>query len=680
MTKRTQVTILGGGVGAIVAAYELSSTPELRERFEVTVYQLGWRLGGKGASGRNAAAGSRIEEHGLHLWLGFYANAFRTMRECYGAWGEVPFEQAFTAQRNVTLEERIAGATGPEWRPWVINFPPLPGMPGDDGPPGIVELLRTVFDWLIARWTDAGLDTSHPAGHAALRQARDLTARLDPDPSQHSPRDHRLLVGHLDVADGEIDDAASAGDASDTIRRLLILLDLGVAVGTGFVKDVLPKGNRGYDEINGTEFRAWLVSHGASETSVRSAPVGALYDLGFASIGGDDFDPLAASVAAGVALKILMHMVLGSRGAPLWKMHAGMGDTVFTPFYEVLKSRGVNFEFFHRVRALRVSASGGLVERVELERQVEFVDPAAPYEPLVNVKGLGCWPSEPDWSKIRDGPAIAGRLAASGLTLESPECHESAAPPRVLTVGRDFDVLVLGISLGALREPCAELVQASPAWALMLENVPTVSTIALQLWVTDDLASLGWTTGSTVLSAFAEPFDSWADMSHLRDVEDWPPEAGVRGVHYFCGAFDPSGVRRAPGGTFQQAATTEALRVAERWLNSEIAALWPKATTGGAFRWPLLVDLQQRSGVARLADQYVRANVDGSELYVLSTPNSIRYRLRPDESDFDNLFLAGDWTRTTFNAGCVEAAVESGLRAAQAIHGGRPSIFGDASF
>ena len=58
---RRRVAILGGGVGAIAAAWALSD-PAARERVEITVYQLGWRLGGKGASGRNAAQAQRIEE------------------------------------------------------------------------------------------------------------------------------------------------------------------------------------------------------------------------------------------------------------------------------------------------------------------------------------------------------------------------------------------------------------------------------------------------------------------------------------------------------------------------------------------------------------------------------------------------------------------------------------------
>src|SRR5262245_13910979 len=75
-----RVAVLGGGCAGMTTAFELSR-PEHRGRYAVTVYQLGWRLGGKGASGRGVA--DRIEEHGLHLWMGFYENAFMLMRQCY---------------------------------------------------------------------------------------------------------------------------------------------------------------------------------------------------------------------------------------------------------------------------------------------------------------------------------------------------------------------------------------------------------------------------------------------------------------------------------------------------------------------------------------------------------------------------------------------------------------------
>ena len=47
-SERTKVAILGGGCGGLAAAWALSAPPALRERFEVTVYEPGWQLGGKG--------------------------------------------------------------------------------------------------------------------------------------------------------------------------------------------------------------------------------------------------------------------------------------------------------------------------------------------------------------------------------------------------------------------------------------------------------------------------------------------------------------------------------------------------------------------------------------------------------------------------------------------------------
>ena len=77
-----KVVVVGGGVSGMVAAMALTE-PELAGKFDVTVYQMGWRLGGKGASGRSTTEASRIEEHGLHIWFGFYDNAFTWMGRCY---------------------------------------------------------------------------------------------------------------------------------------------------------------------------------------------------------------------------------------------------------------------------------------------------------------------------------------------------------------------------------------------------------------------------------------------------------------------------------------------------------------------------------------------------------------------------------------------------------------------
>jgi uncharacterized protein with NAD-binding domain and iron-sulfur cluster len=47
--------------------------------------------------------------------------------------------------------------------------------------------------------------------------------------------------------------------------------------------------------------------------------------------------------------------------------------------------------------------------------------------------------------------------------------------------------------------------------------------------------------------------------------------------------------------------------------------------------------------------------------------------LKTDASEYDNLFLAGDWIDTGYNMGCAEVAFMSGLMAAQAL---RKNAFG----
>ena len=122
-SKAIKVAILGGGMAAMTAAFELTD-PSLHGKYEVTVYQLGWRLGGKGASGRDINNHDRILEHGLHVWLGCYENSFHIIRACYTELGRSPndplgtVEQAFKPQSLVALQELFNG----KWLPWQFNF------------------------------------------------------------------------------------------------------------------------------------------------------------------------------------------------------------------------------------------------------------------------------------------------------------------------------------------------------------------------------------------------------------------------------------------------------------------------------------------------------------------------------------------------------------------------------
>ncbi|MDA1074914.1 MAG: NAD(P)-binding protein, partial [Proteobacteria bacterium] len=108
---RRKIAILGGGVGAIISAFELTNQPGWQDRFDITVYQMGWRLGGKAASGRNRAQGNRIEELGPHVWAGFYDQAFHAFQACHAELERAglldgvfqDWRDAFTAQDKISV-------------------------------------------------------------------------------------------------------------------------------------------------------------------------------------------------------------------------------------------------------------------------------------------------------------------------------------------------------------------------------------------------------------------------------------------------------------------------------------------------------------------------------------------------------------------------------------------------
>src|SRR6185503_7408768 len=136
-SRPIRVAVAGGGCAAMAAAFELTR-PEPGGRYRVTIYQRGWRLGGKGASGRGAAG--RIEEHGLHLWMGFYENAFRLMRECYAELGRDPQTCAIADWRDAFAPAPLVGVADQmpdgRWLPWMASLPPTEGLPGDPYPSG----------------------------------------------------------------------------------------------------------------------------------------------------------------------------------------------------------------------------------------------------------------------------------------------------------------------------------------------------------------------------------------------------------------------------------------------------------------------------------------------------------------------------------------------------------------
>jgi uncharacterized protein with NAD-binding domain and iron-sulfur cluster len=608
---KKKIAILGGGMGGLAAAFGLTEFPDWQNRYEITIYQVGWRLGGKAASGRNARAHQRIEEHGLHVWMGFYENAFRMMRTCYAELNRPPgcplatWQDAFKPLSTISWEERLREG----WLGWRKTFAEYSSQPGNGQPlPSLWEGMRRGIAWMLQ----------------TLKEA----------------------------------DVAKGGTDNNRIRRFWTLWDIAVAVIRGTLLDGVLL--HGLDSLDDWDLSDWLRHHGASQHSVDSPLVRGIYDCFLAYRNGDLSQP---ALAAGVGLRLIYHIVMRYQGAIFWKMEAGMGDTVIAPLYQVLKGRGVKFNFFHQVKALQLSAARDCIETIRVGRQVNLK--GAEYDPLLNVNELLCWPSEPLYDQIVEGES----LQALAINLESAWTVWTDVSEVTLQRGTDFDLVILATSLAPLKDICKELIAVNTSWQNMIEQVQTTPSQAVQLWLKPSLASLGWSGGPTILTAYAHPLETWADMSQVLKWEAWPSEMKPGNTSYFCGPLpDLPNVPPYTEHDFPGKSMDVVKQKAIVWLQQHIGHLWPDADDDDTgFNWELLVDPHNSRGLHRFDSQYWRANVSPADRYVQSLPGTTRYRLKAHESGFTNLYLAGDWIRTGLNIGCIESAVMGGLQASQAI-------------
>ena len=691
---REKVSILGGGIGALTTAYWLSSTPELCAKYDVTVHQMGWRLGGKLASSREGENERNIE-HGLHVWFGWYDNAFQMLKSVYEEWDapeRFPWAtslDAFDAQFYTPVGEIIDD----EYTFFHWTWPELPGTPGDGtlvSEP--VEILGELVG-MILRKIEKLIDefdahdppaSTPPDGHDGheLHQAGTLTGMLrwaEKVISEALHHDallrwaltevHEKLLPHLD-------DAADSGGVDAHMFRNFV--DVGLSVLGGVLNPAYGiTDDWNLDRIDHLEFREWLIDNGGRPEIINGwSFLRAIYDAFFQYIEGDKAQP---SYAAGTALRAFLRCALTYRHAPLYLVKAGMGDVVIAPMYELLKSRGVNFEFFHKVRELNVSPDGNQISGIGIDVQAKVNVAEYPATKLLS-NGLVVWKHEPDWSALEDGDQY------KTVDFESKWDQPAPAESLTLTQGVDFDHVVLGISLGAFMpmpgQPgmVAELSAANAQFADMVNNQGLVPSVGIQFWMEPSTVDLGWTTGKPTALAWSYPNDVWADMTQVLEYEMYttnPPQS----LHYLCGVLGTDAYLRPPTDTGVQAdahalARAQTIEQFARYTNT----IWPAAIEPGeptALDYSKMYDPNNGTGVERLDAQWIRANVTPTECCVGSAKGTTNYRLPADGSGFSNLTLCGAWIKTSINSSCVEGAVMSGMLAARAVSGTPQHVIGE---
>jgi uncharacterized protein with NAD-binding domain and iron-sulfur cluster len=683
--RRTRVAILGGGMAGLAAAWRLSEPGWEDELEAITVYQRGWRLGGKGASSRGP--NGRIEEHGLHLWLGYYENAFRLLRECYAELDRPRTDPAAPIQtwRDAMLPSATVGLEdrrGDGWHHWLGQFTPNDLLPGEPDAAAreftVVDVLRRalqlITDFLDSLPGDAlasgrvvlSGSAAAPAGAGALvggLRVSVLAAVLEATALLQGVLDRSTAASSVEALDraiaGTNDVVGSLVEEDADVRRTWHLVAVMTAVVRGMLADGVVTDHRSFRALNDEDFLDWIERHGAPAEVAEFAFIRGLYDLVFADANARS----RRGVSAGVAVFLTTKMFFEYRGAIFWKMAAGMGDVVFAPLYEALRRRGVTFAFFHRVDALHLSADRSRVDAVTVGRQARPAAGLDDYEPLVRVRGLPGFPSTPLVDQLDASGDIAGE------PLESHFCTWPDAETRVLRHGEDFDVLVFAIPVGMASIVCRELIEDRREWRDMVERVTTTATQAVQLWLREDEPSLGWREPGATVSAYASPFNTWASMPQLIEAERWPAGDRPGSIAYFCGALHAPWPPDRPARSYVAHHREHVLRNAVELVERRLRHLLPGTSARGSFRWELLCGRNGDTGPSAIDTQLCLANVDPSDRYVQCSPGSDAYRLRADESGYDNLVLAGDWTDNGLNAGCIEAAAISGLQAANAVLG-----------
>jgi uncharacterized protein with NAD-binding domain and iron-sulfur cluster len=547
--KIERVVILGGGVGALCAAVGLTEVNKKRRSnksseplYDIHLYQRGWRLGGKCASGRNEELGQRIEEHGLHIWAGFYTEAFSVMKTVINDLNErglnengaMSLENLFKRQNMILFRDRQVTdrlVTLP------LYFQPNSSQP--DAFPGVnsLWLQRDAFpspSTVLSRITEllkvalgiSGEFKNLPAdlqnGLSMLEELPDeLISELIELWEKTQNEDSKLhpVIEFLDffINDEKIQSVNSLYTVSElatlvfewtqTHRNQLVklnpqmsmLVQVAEFVIASIVQSIKYNAIRiGPDGKLQTEFTRidnWDIKAFLEEFDpilADNSVLLALFDYAFAFKDGDFNSPTASACSV---LEAMIQLMLGYREGFFFKGLRGMGDILGTPIFKYLVANGTTFHFFHEVKELVPTQDGMKVDSIHLLKQAK-VSGDNLYDPLVTVSseaGSGfepfdCWPSEPLWDQLENPDKTVDYESIYG---PQPEAADSLVLERTKTLGDGgFDHVIFGISAGALNSLCPKMFEQKPWWKGTLGQMQTTRTQAFQVWFNEDMKTL----------------------------------------------------------------------------------------------------------------------------------------------------------------------------------------------
>jgi uncharacterized protein with NAD-binding domain and iron-sulfur cluster len=691
MTQKKKIAILGAGPAGLSAAFGLSQTQELRDLHDITIYQVGWRAGGKCASGREGPQ-NRIAQNGTHYLFGSYDNTMSVFKQSYDALKEAgiddfgDYKAALLPRDLLAFKHFFRG----QWHTWALPLPVNTAAPGEDTgrltPPAYLSMflqsmLCLILGVRLGRWfrPASPFDQDRPIFLNALytvfgplisligwvlgavflalfRLTIDIIALFgDPD---------YLCIAKLLSGIRRLNTVLFGWLATRfwLSFKLYTIVDFACTIGIGLIRDLVP--SKGLGAIEGKEFRGWIAEHGASRLTQYAPFVATWYD---AVAAFEDGDPARPNLSAGVSMMAITTASMTYKGHFSYQMRAEAGDTLIAPIYECLRQRGVKFRFFHRVRDI-VPGDGNTIDQIVVEQQVTLRsgDPES-YDPFVMVDGLRAWPNAPLWDQINEPEP------AAPVNLESFYTEWRGTTLSPLRRGVDFDEVILAMPVATFPTYCAKLIARSDEWRNMADTMTGVETQTIRLYFNTSLDEMGWTLPSPILSNYARPFATWEDNGHLVEVETWPEGTAPKAIATLFGPLEAPHVSPpATQSSYPDAQLKLTRAHTRRFLEEQVGALWPKAATLASplsVDWTKLIDPQNGQGPARLEGQYIRANVGPLQRYTMARAGTAQHRLPADGSQYSNMVLAGDWTQNHYLIGSVEGAVMSGLQASRALSG-----------
>jgi uncharacterized protein with NAD-binding domain and iron-sulfur cluster len=714
---KTRVAILGGGVAGLATAFELTELAGA-DAFDIHVYQMGWRLGGKCASSRNTEPGKgfRNEEHGLHVLGGFYHNTFNMLRRVFAEWETLDhsdthgIDEAFLPLNGATLFDRsprLFGRQGP-WRKIAVDFPPANDRLAGVDPPEVTPT-RIISEFV--RWGRSyvpGLPGRllEVARRELGFESLDAPALDRPDRDDYQARFDELIDACESCLDGTPDPGvdglesmgAASGDAkgffrltdeliSDT-RRMLDEADReieasGNATGQGDDGfESLPHSAPGSPVRPGGGITGEIIDHLIMIEEALVIARGLAFDRvplrGFDSINDEETKDwlkrhgASQRVLDSIFIEFGYHYAFSYKDGDPDRPDIAAGATMRTFARMLLTYEGAFFRHFN----------GGIGEVL-----------IKPFHDVLKARGVSFHFFHQVTELMPD---------TDGTRIERIALRRQAA----IRNGGAYDPLIDGPGYRAWphkpRFDQLETFPGQPALRGDFEDpgdiAPGEETVELKAGADFDIAVLA-IPGSAlkdICAPLAARDPAWQRMLDNNaacptlSAQVWtmktPGEMGwERGFPITTGHVLPLSTwadmsfhlhmedRPEPYrsvallcGPSLTMADEDAEAAVQAWIDTHIRDVlpgWDAATGPGA---PVEI--------------YARINRRPSELYNFAPAGSVKHRLRTDETGYTNLFLAGDWIKNNSDLGWVEGAVISALQCARAMTGVQVRIFGESDF